>query len=63
MLLEIEFPSERLWSEWEISLDLMTGVSWLTVRSREHIECGVLVERRMIGKSLGWLVIMLSMCM
>ena len=33
----------------------MTGVSWLFVRSREHIECGVVVGRNLIGKSIGWL--------
>ena len=45
-----------------ISLDLMTGVSWFTMQSREHIECGVVVERSLIGKSIGWLVVMLSLC-
>ena len=34
----------RLWSEWKISLGLITGVSWLTVRSREHKMCGAVVR-------------------
>ena len=41
----------------------MTCVSWLTVRSREHIECGVVVWRRLILMSIGRLVVMLSVCM
>ena len=51
MLLEIEFQSERLWSERVVSLSLMTGVPWPTVRSRELLECGIVVGRRLIGRS------------
>ena len=63
MLLRIKFPSERLWQEREISLGWLTGVSWLTTRSREHMECEVVVGRRLIRRSIGWLIVMLSMCM
>ena len=59
MLIGIEFPSGRLWSEREISLGLMTGVSLLTVRSRDHIECRVVVGCRLIERSM-WLVVLLS---
>ena len=34
----------------------MTGVAWLTARSREHIECGVEVRRKLFWRSIGWLV-------
>ena len=51
-LLRMAWPSMRLWSEQETSPGLMTGVPWLTVRSREHIACGVVTGRRMIGKSI-----------
>ena len=61
--LGIEFPSGRLLSEQEISLGLMTSVSWLNVRSREHIDCGVIVGRRIIGRSIEWLAVVLSWCM
>ena len=47
-----EVPSRHLWPEREISLGLITGVSWLTARSREHIECGDVVGHRLIGKSI-----------
>ena len=60
VLLGIEFPNERLGSEREINLSLMTGVSWFTVGTREHIEYGVAVVRRLIGKSIEWLAIILS---
>ena len=68
MLLGIEFPSGRLWSEHETSLGFMTDVSWLTVRSRGLIECGVVAGHRQIGKSipgkhvgvLSWLMKMLN---
>ena len=43
VLLGIEFPAGRLCSEREISLDSMIRESWLTMRSREHIECKVVV--------------------
>ena len=45
-----------------ISLGLMTSVAWLTVQSRGHIECGVVVGSRRIGKSIEWLVIMFCVC-
>ena len=38
----------------------MTGVSWLTVQSRDHIECGVVVRRRLIGRSIGGFVVVFS---
>ena len=44
--------SGRLWPEWVLILGLMTGVSWLTVRSRENVECEVVVERKLIRKSV-----------
>ena len=53
VLLAIEFTSGQLWSEQETSLGLMTDVPWLIVRSREHIECGVVAGRRLIGRSIG----------
>ena len=56
-------PKGRLWLELEISLGLITGVFSPTTRIREHIECGVVVERKLIGGSIRWLVVMLSMCM
>ena len=62
MFLGKEFPDGQLWSAREISHGLMTGVSRLTARSREHIECGVVVGRRLVGRSKGWHVVMLSMC-
>ena len=37
--------------------------SWLTLGSREHIDCGVVVGRRLIRRSIRWLVVMLSLCM
>ena len=63
VFLGTEFLSERLWLERVVSLRLMTGVSWLTVRSKEHIECIVVVGRRLIGRSIGWLVVMLGLRM
>ena len=36
---------------------------WLTVQRTKHIECGVVVGRRLIGRSIGWLVVMLSWSM
>ena len=63
MLLRIEFPSGQLWSERVISLGLMTGVSWLIMQSREHIECRVVIGRKLIGRSIRWLAVMLSLCM
>ena len=61
MLLRNRVPSGRLLSEQVISIDLMAGVSWLTVRSREHIECGIGARRRLIGMSIGWLAVVLSL--
>ena len=63
MLLAIGFPSERLWSEREIYHGLMTNVSWRSSRSKENIECVVIVVRRLIGRSIWWLVVMPNMCM
>ena len=54
MLLGLECPSGRLWSEQEASLGLMTGVPWPTVRTRE---CGVVAERRLIGRTIWWHVV------
>ena len=54
MLLGIEFPRGRLWSERETSHGLKIGVSWLALRSREHIEYGVVEGRRLFGRSIGW---------
>ena len=45
------------------SLGFMTCVVWLTVQSREHIECGVVIRRRLSEKSIGRLVVMLSLSM
>ena len=39
---------------------LITGVSWLTVRSREHIECVVAVGCNLTGRNIGWLIGVLS---
>ena len=42
----------------------MTDVSWLTVQSsREHIECGIVVGYRLIGKNIWWLFVVLSWSM
>ena len=41
----------------------MTDVACYTVRSRDHIEHEVVAGRRLIGRSIGWLVVMLSLCM
>ena len=54
------FPSGRLWPERGIKIGLMTGVSLLTVRSREHIEYEVVVGRMLIERSIGWLVVVLN---
>ena len=62
MLLGIEHLKERLWSERVIGcFGFIAGVSWLIERSREHIECGVVVGRRLIGKSIDRLVVMLGL--
>ena len=50
MLLGIEFPIRRLRSEREIGLGLLTGVSRYPVRSRDHIEYGVVFARRLTGR-------------
>ena len=63
MLLRIEFSSGQFSSERVISLDLMTGVSCLTVQSRDYIEYGVVIGRRRIGKSILWLIVMLGLSM
>ena len=63
MFLGTELLSGRLWSEVEISLGLMTCVSWLTVRRGEYIECGEVAGCRLIERCIGCLVVMLSMCM
>ena len=57
MLLGIEFPSGRLWSEQETCLSLITVVPWLIVRSIEHIACEVVAGRRLIERSTRWLVV------
>ena len=44
---------------------LMTSVSWLTVRSRGHMECRVVVGvgSMLTGRGIGWFVGMFSMYM
>ena len=61
-LFVVGFLSGRLWSGRGISLGVMTCVYWLTVRSRGHSECGVVAGRRLILRSIGGLVVMLSVC-
>ena len=34
----------------------------LTMQYKRHLECGVVVRYRLIGRSIGWLVVMLSLC-
>ena len=63
MLSGLEFPSGRLWLEQKICLGLMTGVYWLTVRSREHIQYGVVVGSNLIERRIGLLVVVPSWCM
>ena len=41
----------------------MACVSLLTVQSRGHIECGVVGGRRLILRSIGALIVILSVCM
>ena len=57
-VLEIKFPSKRLWLERVLNYDLMTGVCWLTVRNRDNIECVVIIGRRLIERSIEWLIVM-----
>ena len=52
-----------VWSEREMSLGLMSDVYWLTVRSRELIECGVVVGWRLSRRGKKWLVVVLSWSM
>ena len=42
---------------------LITGGSWLTVRSREHIECEVVAARKRIVNSIRWFVVVISWAM
>ena len=60
MILGIECPSELLWSDQEMSLLLMNCVSWLTVQRMEHVDSGVVVGRRLIGRSAKWHFVVLS---
>ena len=60
-----EFSSGQLWLSGRLysSLGLMTGAPWLIMQSREHIECGVIAGRRLIGSSIKWHVVVLSWSM
>ena len=53
-------PKQRIADRTSDWLGLLTDVSWFIGRSREHIECGVVVGRKLIGRSIEWLVFMLN---
>ena len=50
LVLRDRVSKRMIWSEQAISLGLMIGLSWLTVRSKE---CRVAVGRKVIGRSIG----------
>ena len=58
-----KFPKRTSVVRMGIILGWMTNKSWLTMESRRHIECGVVVGCKLIERSTGRLVVMLSICM